>query len=166
MATWAEFEAEAPELALRVRRLFDAGRHKTIATLRADGSPRISGIECEFVDGELQFGSMTRSRKGADLQADPRFALHGPTVHPVDGCESEWPGEAKVSGRARFVGPLPGPADADGDADTEADAPAPEGDLFVADIDSVVLTSLDPSATKLVIESWSPAGGLRRVERT
>ena len=164
MATWAEFEAEAPELALRVRRLFDAGRHKTIATLRADGSPRISGIECEFVDGELQFGSMTRSRKGADLQADPRFALHGPTVHPVDGCESEWPGEAKVSGRARFVGPLPGPAD--GDADTEADAPAPEGDLFVADIDSVVLTSLDPSATKLVIESWSPAGGLRRVERT
>ncbi len=164
MATWAEFEAEAPELALRVRRLFDAGRHKTIATLRADGSPRISGIECEFVDGELQFGSMTRSRKGADLQADPRFALHGPTVHPVDGCESEWPGEAKVSGRARFVGPLPGPAD--GDADTEADAPAPEGDLFVADVDSVVLTSLDPSATKLVIESWSPAGGLRRVERT
>ena len=166
MATWAEFEAEAPELALRVRRLFDAGRHKTIATLRADGSPRISGIECAFVDGELQFGSMTGSRKGADLQADPRFALHGPTVHPVDGCESEWPGEAKVSGRARFVGPLPGPADADGDADTEADAPAPEGDLFVADIDSVVLTSLDPSATKLVIESWSPAGGLRRVERT
>ena len=85
-------------------------------------------------------------------------------MHPVDGCESEWPGEAKVSGRARFVGPLPGPAD--GDADTEADAPAPEGDLFVADVDSVVLTSLDPSATKLVIESWSPAGGLRRVERT
>lgn len=47
-----------PEFAGRVRRLFDAGRHKTIATLRADGSPRISGIECEFTDGELRFGSM------------------------------------------------------------------------------------------------------------
>ncbi len=47
-------EQAEPEFAERVRRLFDAGRHKTIATLRADGSPRISGIECEFTDGELR----------------------------------------------------------------------------------------------------------------
>ncbi len=60
----------------------DAGRHKTIATLRADGSPRISGIECEFADGELRFGSMARARKGVDLRRDPRFALHGPVFHP------------------------------------------------------------------------------------
>ncbi|MDH3306761.1 MAG: pyridoxamine 5-phosphate oxidase, partial [Acidimicrobiia bacterium] len=48
MVAWKDFKAAAPEFAERVRRLFDAGRHKTIATLRADGSPRISGIECEF----------------------------------------------------------------------------------------------------------------------
>src|SRR3954447_17202722 len=101
MATWGGFEAAEPELAAHVRALFDAGRHKTIATLRADGSPRISGIECEFTDdGELQFGSMPDARKGADLARDPRFALHGPTFHPVEGQESEWPGEAKVAGRA------------------------------------------------------------------
>jgi len=48
--------------------LFEARTHKTIAALCADGAPRISGIECEFVDGELQFGSMIGARAGADLR--------------------------------------------------------------------------------------------------
>jgi hypothetical protein len=51
---WKAFEQAEREFAGRVRRLFDAGRHRTIATLRADGSPRISGIECEFTDGDLR----------------------------------------------------------------------------------------------------------------
>ena len=68
MVAWKELEQAEPEFAARVRRLFDAGRHKTIATLRADGSPRISGIECEFAQGELRFGSMPGARKGADLR--------------------------------------------------------------------------------------------------
>ena len=63
MAAWSEIEQAEPEFAQRVRQMFDAGRHKTIATLRADGSPRISGIECEFTDGELRFGSMSGARK-------------------------------------------------------------------------------------------------------
>ncbi|MFL6204569.1 MAG: pyridoxamine 5'-phosphate oxidase family protein [Acidimicrobiales bacterium] len=155
MVAWREIEAAEPELAARVQRLFDAGRHKTIATLRADGSPRISGIECEFVDGELRFGSMPAARKGADLARDPRFALHGPTVHPEEGKEAEWPGEAKVAGHAIAVGPVPG----------GGDGGAPEGEMFVADIAEVVFTHLDPAATKLVIESWTPDRGLRVVER-
>ena len=85
MPRWKEFEQAEAEFAARVRALFDAGRHKTIATLRADGSPRISGIECEFADGDLRFGSMSGARKGEDLERDPRFALHGPTFHPVEG---------------------------------------------------------------------------------
>ena len=86
MPSWRYVVEAEPEFAGRVRALFEAGRHKTIATLRADGSPRISGIECEFTDdGELQFGSMTGARKGIDLHRDPRFALHGPTFHPVEG---------------------------------------------------------------------------------
>src|ERR1700746_1988195 len=105
MAAWKDVEHAEPEFAERARRLFDAGRHKTIATLRADGSPRISGIECEFVDGDLRFGSMTGARKGADLHRDPRFALHGPTFHPEEGKEAAWPGEAKIAGRAVLGGP-------------------------------------------------------------
>ena len=149
MASWKAFEEAEPDFAARVRGLLDAGRHKTIATLRADGSPRISGIECEVDDGELRFGSMSGARKGADLRGDPRFALHGPTFHPEEGKEGEWPGEAKVSGRAVPVG-----------AGEDS-----EGDAFVADIAEVVITGLNPEATRLCVESWTPERGLRRIER-
>jgi hypothetical protein len=152
---WQAIEEAEPEFAGRVRRLLEAGRHKTIATLRADGSPRISGIECEFADGDLRFGSMTGARKGADLARDPRFALHGPTFHSEEGHESEWPGEAKIAGRA-----IPASA-----ANTDEASEQPDGEMFVADITEVVITGLNAEATKLIVESWTPQQGLRRVER-
>ena len=155
MAAWQAIEEAEPEFAARVRQLLDAGRHKTIATLRRDGSPRISGIECEFADGELRFGSMAGARKGADLARDPRFALHGPTFHPEEGHESDWPGEAKIAGRAVLAGP----------ANTDDAGGEPDGEMFVADINEVVITRLDAAATKLVVESWTPQRGLRTVER-
>ena len=155
MVAWRDIEEAEPEFAARVRALFDAGRHKTIATLRADGSPRISGIECEFKDGELRFGSMPGARKGADLMRDPRFALHGPTFHPVDGKENEWPGEAKIAGRA-----VPAEPAAQGEA-----AEQQSGQIFSADIAEVAITRLNAEASKLVVESWTAARGLRTVER-
>lgn len=155
MVAWKAFEEAEPEFAGRVQRLFDAGRHKTIATLRADGSPRISGIECEFADGSLRFGSMTGARKGADLKRDSRFALHGPTFHPEEGKEREWPGEAKISGRAIPAGPV----------SINATGDQPEGETFIADITEVVITGLNAEATKLVVESWTPERGHRRLER-
>src|SRR4051812_50073512 len=82
MASWAEVEAHAPELAARARSLFDAFTHKTMATLRRDGSPRISGIEVEFADGEAWIGSMGRAVKALDLQRDPRVAIHSGSPHP------------------------------------------------------------------------------------
>jgi len=57
MVAWGEIEADAPEFAARVRELFQARKHKTMATLRADGSPRISGIETQIGE-QLTFGSM------------------------------------------------------------------------------------------------------------
>ncbi|NBH02087.1 pyridoxamine 5'-phosphate oxidase family protein [Amycolatopsis sp. SID8362] len=144
MTAWREFEAAEPEFAKRVQALFDAHKHKTIATVRADGSPRISGIETVFADGELTFGSMPNARKGADLLRDPRFAVHSATVDPVEGAEAEWPGEAKISGRA---------VSADG------------GGSFRVDVAEVVHTHLNATATLLVVEWWTPAGGLRKVER-
>jgi hypothetical protein len=151
---WKAIEEAEPDFAGKVRRLFDAGRHKTIATVRADGSPRISGIECEFADGDLRFGSMSGARKGADLRRDPRFALHGPTFHPEEGKEADWPGEAKIAGRAIPDGPV-----ATDEANQE------DGEMFVADITEVVITGLDPDATKLVVESWTPERGLQRIAR-
>ena len=150
MTAWQDVERAEPGLAQRVRALFDAHRHKKIATLRADGSPRISGIEAAFEDGELAFGSMPNARKGADLRRDPRFALHSATVDPVEGSEAQWPGEAKISGRAIHAGPTTGGS---------------EADRFHADIAEVVHTHLNEEATKLVIEWWTPTQGLRTVER-
>jgi hypothetical protein len=142
MTAWRDVERAEPEFARRVQALFDAHRHKTMATVRAGGAPRISGIEAAFLDGELTFGSMPASRKGADLQRDPRLALHSATVDPIEGQEAQWPGEAKIAGRA-----------------------LPAGDGFRVDITEVVHTHLDEKATVLVIEWWTPAHGLRRVDR-
>jgi hypothetical protein len=150
MTAWKDVERAEPEFAQRVRGLFDRRRHKTIATVRADGSPRISGIEVAFEDGELVFGSMQNARKGADLRRDPRFALHSATIDPVEGAEAQWPGEAKISGRAIAATPL---------------AEGSDGDRFRADIAEVVHTHLDEKATLLVVEWWTPARGLRAIER-
>jgi hypothetical protein len=150
VTAWRDVEHAQPEFARRVRALFDAHRHKTIATLRADGSPRISGIEAVFEGGELVFGSMPHARKGADLRRDPRFALHSATVDPVEGSEAEWPGEAKISGQAIGSGPI---------------SEGAEGDRFVADIAQVVHTHLNEEATMLVVEWWTPVHGLQRIER-
>jgi hypothetical protein len=147
---WRDVEQMEPEFAQRVRALFDAHKHKMIATLRADGSPRISGIEVEFEDGALVFGSMPHARKGEDLRRDPRFALHTATVDPVEGSEAQWPGEAKISGRAIADGPI---------------VNGPDGDRYLADIAEVVHTHLDDRATMLVVEWWTPAQGLRSIER-
>jgi hypothetical protein len=150
MTAWRDVEQAEPEFAQRVRALFDAHRHKTLATLRADGAPRISGIEVAFEDGELVFGSMPGARKGGDLRRDPRFALHSATVDPVEGSEAQRPGEAKISGRAIAAGRI-----------TEG----PEGERFHADIADVVHTHLNEKATMLVVEWWTPAHGLRRIDR-
>ena len=93
---------------------------------------------------------MPNARKGADLRRDPRFALHSATVDPVEGSEAQWPGEAKISGRAIADGPI-----------TEG----PDGDRFHADIAAVVHTHLNDEATMLVVEWWTPTHGLRRIER-
>jgi hypothetical protein len=150
MTAWRDVEQAEPAFAQRIRALFDAHKHKTIATLRADGAPRISGIEAAFEDGELVFGSMPNARKGADLHRDPRFALHSATVDPIEGSEAQWPGEAKIAGRAIAAGPI-----TDG----------PDGDRFSADISEVVHTHLNEQATLLVVEWWTPIHGLRRLER-
>jgi hypothetical protein len=150
MTSWREVEDAEPKFALLVKALFDAHRHKTIATLRIDGSPRISGIEAAFEDGELTFGSMANARKGADLRRDPRFAMHSATIDPVEGSESQWPGEAKISGKAIASTPI----------DTEA-----EGDRFRVDVAEVVHTHLNEQATLLVVEWWTPTQGLQRIDR-
>jgi hypothetical protein len=81
MARWSEVEREVPELVAIAREFLDAGVHKTLATLRRDGSPRISGTEIILRDGDLWLGSgapMSRRLSSAAGRAS--------SGHPGTGC--------------------------------------------------------------------------------
>ena len=151
MARWIEFATAEPALARQVEERFGIRKHKTLATLRKDGSPRISGIEVEFADGELYLGMMPGSLKLHDLERDPRLALHSPTVDAPDGHPQGWAGEAKLAGTAIEV-----------DA---PDSPVADGRRFKVDINEVVFTHLNAAGDRLVVESWHPGRGTRRLER-
>jgi hypothetical protein len=147
MASWAEFETVAPEFASRVRSLLTSRKHLTMATLRRDGSPRISGTEIEFANGQLQIGSMPRAVKALDLRRDPRIAIHSATEDPPSGNPAAWKGEAKIAGSAMEV---------------ESGGPVHR---FHVDVQEAVITHLNAAGNRLVVESWSPARGLRTLER-
>lgn len=145
MARWRQIETDAPEFASRVRERFDAGTNKTMATLRRDGSPRISGTELVFRDGSIRLGMMPGSVKLLDVRRDPRVAIHSPTIEPPAGQPSDWPGDAKIAGRLVEAEPL------------ESEPPGAAG--FEVDLTEVVLTRVDETNTRLIIESWHDGRG-------
>lgn len=157
MASFADFENVEPHVAQRVRAAFDAHGHKVLATLRTDGSPRVSGIEARFTDGHLWLAGMPRSVKFADLRRDPRMALHSGSHEPA-----VFTADAKVAGRAvevvddavraRFA--------------TAAGVPGDRSfELFHVELDQVVLTAVSEDRSSLMITSWRPDRGLSRTER-
>ncbi|MET9631526.1 pyridoxamine 5'-phosphate oxidase family protein [Lentzea sp. NPDC006480] len=158
MATWAEFAAEQPDLAAFAQARFAADRHALVATLRKDGSPRISGVEPDFTRGELWMGMMLDSLKSRDLRRDPRFSLHCNTTT----ASMTAAGDAKISGTAEFW--------------TEKDdylkdlydrtGWMPEGgelDLFRCDVTEVV--SITVEGDEMVVVSWHEGRGIRRVAK-
>ena len=155
MPSWAEFEAAAPGLAASVRERFEAHKHKTIATLRRDGSPRISGTETRLVDGELWIGSMWQARKALDLQRDPRFALHSGSADPP-----EWRGDAKLAGVVEEITDPERIREINGEA-----AAGGPSHLFRLDLREVSTVGLDDERKALLIEVWTPDGGVRTMKR-
>jgi len=146
VSSWAEIEAAEPDFAKKVRGVFDAHKHKTMATLRRDGSPRISGIEMEFSNREVFVGMMPASVKFGDLQRDARVAFHSASEDPPADDPASWTGDAKIAGRAIEV-------------------PEKEFKKFRIDITEVVLIRVGRPADHLVVESWHPGRGLIRRER-
>ena len=155
MTSWSEFEAAAPELAGRVRSRLDAHVHKTLATLRRDGSPRISGTETQIVDGELWIGSMWRARKALDLERDPRFALHSGSEDPP-----EWSGDAKLAGVVEEITDPERVREINGEA-----AASGPSHLFRLDLREVSTVGLNDDRTALLIEVWTPDRGVRTMKR-
>ncbi|MGV9743788.1 pyridoxamine 5'-phosphate oxidase family protein [Rhodococcus zopfii] len=154
MATWGQFRIEAPELAEAIAARWSAHKHHVLATLRRDGSPRVSGTEVEIVEDRLAIGSMPGALKARDLRRDGRYALHAnPGHHDMAG------GDAKVAGRARE---LLGDEKSAFLAAYPSDVPEGPMHLFELDIDEAVLVTVDD---KLHVDLWRPGAGVVRYDR-
>ncbi len=92
---WDSFQSSAGILGERVRALLERPGVVLVATIRRDGTPRLSPVEPFFWDRELWLGMMWRSLKAADLRRDPRILVHSVISSPDGGK-----GEAKVRGKA------------------------------------------------------------------
>jgi hypothetical protein len=158
VAAWNEIEAAAPELGEAVRERMRLHRHATLATLRADGSPRISGIETDFRDGELWLGMMTGSRKALDLRRDPRMALHSGTEDPEPSPAAGTLIDATIAGRAVEV--------TDPEVLAAAGAqPDQTFHLFRIDVAEALLIAIGDPPDHLLIEVWREGRGVRRLRR-
>ncbi|MGK5631542.1 pyridoxamine 5'-phosphate oxidase family protein [Streptomyces sp. URMC 123] len=154
VTSWADVQAAEPELAEVVEKRFGGYRHHVLATVRKDGSPRVSGLEVAFLFGEVLLGMMPGSRKELDLRRDPRCALQanpGPDT-------SMGGGDVRVGGRAVEVT----------DPDTlrsyvEAVGPPEPFTLFRLDLTEVVRTGVE--GADLVVTAWRPGGRLRTIRR-
>ena len=149
-ATWSEFEKADPDLAALVLARFESHRHGVLATLKADGSPRLSGMETPVRSGHLWLAMTPGSRKEADLARDPRFSLHS-----TPDSEDLRRGDARIDGAVS-------PADPDQQAEFIAghrhriDDPSMMV-LFTALITRAVLVRV--AGGMFLIESWTPTEG-------
>ncbi|MCF2538147.1 pyridoxamine 5'-phosphate oxidase family protein [Streptomyces nigra] len=155
-ANWSAFVTAEPELARLVEARFGAFTHHVLATLRKDGSPRTSGLEVRFLDGELWLGMMPDSLKALDLRRDPRFALQ---ANPGEG-QTMGGGDVRIAGRAVEVED-PAQKAAYGE---EVEPPEPFH-LFRAELTEVVRTYVEDEKY-LVVQVWKPGGQVRVIKRT
>ncbi|QIB44050.1 pyridoxamine 5'-phosphate oxidase family protein [Streptomyces aureoverticillatus] len=155
---WAAFTAAEPELAATVEDRFGQFTHHILATLRKDGSPRTTGLEVRFLNGELWLGMMPNSLKALDLRRDPRFALQ---ANPGAGTEMAG-GDVRIAGRAVEVR----------DPETvalyvgEVKPPDPTAfHLFRTELTEVVRTYIEEEKY-LAVQLWKPGRPLKKTRRT
>ena len=155
---WGEVTEATPELAAKVGARFEAHGLAFLATLRKDGSPRISAIETLFGEGELWLGSMPGSLKANDLLRDPRLALHSASTDKA--VEN---GDAKLAGAAVHV---------EDEETFERYRKASGGALGLSlggfhlfRVDVQEMSHLAPAGDHLDIEWWTESGGYRQKDR-
>ena len=154
MATWQQFAEDASGLAEPVRARFEAAPHHVLASLRRDGSPRVSGTEILWHGPDLLIGSIPGAVKAQDLRRDPRFALH---AHPAG--DDLGGGDAKLSGRA---------VELRGDEHRAVVRQLSEqlrnALVFRLDLSEAVLTEVGDDR-HLIIKRWRPTDGVTAFKR-
>lgn len=63
LASWAEFSAIAPEFAEVIQGRLIASGHHVLATLHADGSPRVNGTNLLFEGEDLVIGCVPKASR-------------------------------------------------------------------------------------------------------
>ncbi|WP_409493191.1 pyridoxamine 5'-phosphate oxidase family protein [Amycolatopsis sp. cmx-11-12] len=149
MATWQRFSEEAPALAEKIKERFTAEKSHVLATVRRDGSPRVSGSEVDFREQDLLIGSMINAVKAKDLRRDGRFAIHAASAIDEGGAD------AKVAGKAVEITDPAEVARLQGN-----DEPA---HVFRLDLSEVVLTWVEGNS--LMVEIWKEGQGSKRLAR-
>jgi hypothetical protein len=155
MASWQDVSSAAPQLAERVQTRFEMDGHAILATLRHDGSPRLTGIEISFVLDDLWLGMMPDSLKALDLMRDPRCALHSITH-----------GKNVIDGDAKLGAVAVVESDATRVQAFATAAQVPEGlpmTLFRLEVQD--LSFLEPAGDHLVISSWRRGEAVREQKR-
>jgi hypothetical protein len=142
MATWAQFDTAAPEVAAEGRRLIYRGDvgEVLLATVRGDEPPRIHPINVAIVEGRL-YAFILRSAKRTDLERDGRYALH---THQDPAAPSEF----AVRGHASFV-----------ESDVDRSAAAAKWSFEVDDTYSLVEFSIESAllGARRTADAWPPA---------
>lgn len=156
--TWRDLELAAPEIAEPGKTRLDETRVALLATLRRDGSPRISPIEPFFTEGHLLFGAMAWTLKARDLGRDPRCTLHSAVTGPNEGEP-----ELKLYGPA---------IEADDDLRAACpsgwwtDQPHEAARVFSLSIEEAAFVTWDYEGGEMTVRRWSRETGLKTSRRS
>jgi hypothetical protein len=156
--TWRDLELAAPEIAEPGETRLDDARVALLATLRKDGSPRISPVEPFFFEGQLLFGAMAWTLKVRDLERDPRCTLHSAVTGPNAG-----EGELKLYGRAIEADDDLRDACRDGWWTKE---PHEAARVFSLTIEEAAFVTWDYESGEMTVRRWSPDAGFKTSRRS
>ena len=146
VVTWADFGAAVPHLESFGRQRLER-RISYLATIRADGSPRVHPVSPFIGSGCLFLYMEPTSPKAADLRRDPRYALHCSVEDDSGGA-----GEFYVTGLAKEVVDELGRSEAYGFARTAGYKPEKRHLVFELKLGLVLSTTYENGPRR---ERWS-----------
>ncbi len=150
---WSEMENTQPRLAGLGRKCLVEPGVVLVATIRQDGTPRLSPVEPFVMDGDLWLSMMWQSRKARDLLRDPRILVHS-VITSRDGAE----GEFKIRGTARAENdPAVERRYADAVANSLGWRPEPgRSHLFAVGINEITFIRYDNATGDQHVVMWPP----------
>jgi hypothetical protein len=156
--TWADLERLAPELAASGRELLERFGFVLVGTIRKDGTPRISPVEVQLVNGHLMLVMIPHSRKARDVRRDPRVVLQSPVLQAQDPGD-----ELKLRGRVVEVDEAQRTVTTDAIEARSGWRPHPSWLFLSLDIESA--THISWHAGDMVLTRWDAGRGVPASKR-